>query len=112
VEPLGVWLEAARPPVRLVVPGPGGRRLLLLAADLGLLLTATARVALWDGFDLRLVGAHALGRARRLRLPADARAADAVALSTLSPPPGRRALLSGDVTLRQPIDCVVEGPVP
>lgn len=111
VEPLGVWLEVARPPVRLVVPGLGGRCLLLFAADLGILLSATARVAVWDGASLRIVGARSLARVRRVRLPADARA-DAAVMSVAPAGLPRRALASGDVTLRQPVDCVVEGFVP
>lgn len=110
VEPLGVWLEAARPPVRLVVPGPGGRRLILLASDLGTLLAGAPRVAVWDGASLRTIVARALGRARRLELRHNAPAADAL----LAPPelgPASSRLVPGDVTLRQPIDCVVEGPV-
>ena len=103
LEPLGVWLEAARPPVRLVVPGPGGRRLILLAFDLGTLLAAAPRVAVWDGAALRTIVARALGRARRVQLRNDAAAADALPAPSLVVPP--------DVTLRQPIDCVVEGPV-
>jgi hypothetical protein len=103
VEPLGVWLEAARPPVRLVVPGPGGRRLILLAFDLGTLLAAAPRVAVWDGGAIRILVARALGRARRVELAQGARAADALSAWSRAVPP--------DVTLRQPIDCVVEGPV-
>jgi hypothetical protein len=103
LEPLGVWLEAARPPVRLVVPGPGGRRLILLAFDLGTLLAAAPRVAVWDGAALRTIVARALARARRVQLRNDAAAADALPARSLVVPP--------DVTLRQPIDCVVEGPV-
>jgi len=103
VEPLGVWLEAARPPVRLILPGPGGRRLILLACDLGTLLAATPRVVVWDGAALRTIVARALGRARRVQLRLDARAADALPAGSLVALP--------DVTLRQPIDCIVEGPV-
>ena len=103
MEPLGVWLEAARPPVRLVVLGPGGRRLILLAFDLGTLLAAAPRVAVWDGAGLRILAARALGRARRVELRLDARTIDAV--------PARNRVGLPDVTLRQPIDCIVEGPV-
>lgn len=112
VEPLGVWLESARPPVRLVVPGPGGRRLILLASDLGTLLAAASRVAVWDGAALRTIAARALGRARRLELPAHAPAGEAVIPGRLGAQilPWRR-VAPRDVTLSQPIDCVVEGPV-
>jgi len=112
VEPLGVWLEAARPPVRLVVPGPGGRRLILLASDLGTLLAAAARVAVWDGAVLRTIAARALGRARRLELRNDARAGDVLTPARWGAqilPWGRVA--QRDVTLSQPIDCVVEGSI-
>ncbi len=94
-EPLGVWLEAARPPVRLVVPGPGGRRLLLFASDLGTLLALTPRVAVWDRSAVRVLATRALGRARRVALRLDAGALPA----------------RGDVSSRQPIDCVAEGPL-
>lgn len=112
VEPLGVWLEAARPPVRLVVPGPGGRRLILLASDLGTLLAAAARVAVWDGAALRTIAARALGRARRVELRNDAQAGEVLTPARW----GAQVLQWGrvaqrDVTLSQPIDCVVEGPI-
>ncbi|HEY8105046.1 MAG TPA: hypothetical protein VIE46_03005 [Gemmatimonadales bacterium] len=108
-EPLGVWLEAARPPVRLVVPGPGGRRLLLFASDLGTLLALAPRVAVWDGHVLRVIAARALARFRRLALrpePASpTRSVVAAALGRVErSPPGRR-----DAPLSQPIDCVAEG---
>ena len=112
MEPLGVWLEAARPPVRLVVPGPGGRRLILLAHDLGTLLALAPRVAVWDGDALRTIAARALGRARRLHLRLDARAADAIRAAGPEPrAPVSRFATPRDVTLRQPIDCIMEGPV-
>jgi len=94
-EPLGVWLEAARPPVRLVVPGPGGRRLLLFASDLGTLLALTPRVVVWDRSAVRVLATRALGRARRVALRLDAGALPA----------------RGDVSSGQPIDCVAEGPL-
>jgi hypothetical protein len=110
-EPLGVWLEAARPPVRLVVPGPGGRRLLLVASDLGTLLALTPRIVVWSRGSLRVIAARALGRARRLALRLDGatpgRADSAASLAGLC-----RALRPGrHVTPRQPIDCVAEGPL-
>jgi len=110
MEPLGVWLEAARPPVRLVVPGPGGRRLILLAHDLGTLLAMAPRVAVWDGEALRTIAARALGRARRLQLRLNAGTGDALRAAALEPraQPSRSGA-PGDVTLRQPIDCIVEG---
>jgi hypothetical protein len=111
-EPLGVWLEAARPPVRLVVPGPGGRRLLLFASDLGTLLALTPRVVVWDGRSLRVIAARALARARRLALGLDragpAGTPDLAGLvSRLDGGRPRR----GDVSVRQPIDCVAERPL-
>ncbi len=112
MEPLGVWLEAARPPVRLVVPGPGGRRLILLAHDLGTLLAMAPRVAVWDGKSLRTIAARALGRARRLQLRLNAGTGDAVRAASLEPRARcSQPAASGDVTLRQPIDCIVEGPI-
>jgi hypothetical protein len=112
VEPLGVWLEAARPPVRLVVPGPGGRRLVLLASDLATLLAVAARVAVWDGAALRTIAARSLGRARRLALRNGAGADDALAGAARgAPSPGLSRRAQRDVMLPQPIDCVVEGPV-
>ena len=111
-EPLGVWLEAARPPVRLVVPGPGGRRLLLFASDLGTLLALTARVVVWDRRSLRVIAARALARARRVALRLDlggpARGPDLTAFVARvgGGGPGR-----SDVSARQPIDCVAEGPL-
>ena len=111
-EPLGVWLEAARPPVRLVVPGPGGRRLLLFASDLGTLLALTPRVVVWDGRSLRVIAARALARARRVALRLDREA------SAGGPDPtGLVARLGAgwpgrsDVSVRQPIDCVAEEPL-
>jgi hypothetical protein len=110
-EPLGVWLEAARPPVRLVVPGPGGRRLLLFAADLGTLLALTPRVAVWSRRSLRVIAARALGRARRLALrldggpPGRADSADSVARLC------RTLRAAPHVAPRQPIDCLAEGPL-
>ncbi|MGE5231984.1 MAG: hypothetical protein ACM3NS_09580 [Deltaproteobacteria bacterium] len=110
-EPLGVWLEAAQPPVRLVVPGPGGRRLLLFAADLGTLLALTPRIAVWSRRSLRVIAARALGRARRVALrldgggPGRADSADSVARLC-------RTLRAAPHTApRQPIDCVAEGPL-
>jgi len=108
-EPLGVWLEAARPPVRLVVPGPGGRRLLLFASDLGTLLALAPRVAVWDGCSLRVIAARTLARFRRLSLRLDGASptrSDVVAAVARAgqSAPGRR-----DVQFPQPIDCVGEG---
>jgi hypothetical protein len=117
MEPLGVWLEAARPPVRLVVPGHGGRRLILLAYDLGTLLVLAPRVMVWDGSALRAIAARALRRARRISLPFNAGVGDAVGVAGTYPVPmSLQAPCSGppapsDLTLRQPIDCVMEGPV-
>jgi hypothetical protein len=93
------------------VPGPGGRRLLLFASDLGTLLALTPRVVVWSRRSLRVIAARALGRARRLALGLDSTA------------PGRTdpaASLAGlccalraerHVARRQPIDCVAEGPL-
>jgi hypothetical protein len=110
-EPLGVWLEAARPPVRLVVPGPGGRRLLLFASDLGTLLALTPRIVVWSRRSLRIIAARALGRARRLSLGLDGCAAGrpypAASVACLC----RALSTGGDVAPRQPIDCVAEGPL-
>jgi hypothetical protein len=110
-EPLGVWLEAASPPVRLVVPGPGGRRLLLFAADLGTLLALTPRIVVWSRSSPRIIAARALGRARRLNLPpaggAPGQRAAAASVAGLC-----RALRAGaDLPPRQPIDCVPEAPL-
>lgn len=99
-EPLGVWLEAARPPVRLVVPGPGGRRLLLFGSDLGMLLALTPRIVVWSRRSLRVIAARALGRARRLAL-----GLDGAGLC-------RALYAERHVAPRQPIDCVAEGPLP
>jgi hypothetical protein len=109
IEPLGVWLEAARPPVRVVVPGPGGRRLLLLASDLGTLLALTPRVAVWDRWSVRVLAARPLARARRLVLREAGSAPPDLArvVARLCPP----SVGPGDVSLRQPIDCVTEGPL-
>jgi hypothetical protein len=108
-EPLGVWLEAARPPVRLVVPGPGGRRLLLFASDLGTLLVLAPRVAVWDGHALRVMAARSLARSRRLALglkpAAPIRCFVAAALGRGERSPAGRQT----VPLSQPIDCVAEG---
>lgn len=110
-EPLGVWLEAARPPVRLVVPGPGGRRLLLFASDLGTLLALTPRIAVWSRHSVRVIAARALGRARRLALRLDG-AAPGGADHAASPGGLCRALCAErHVAPRQPIDCVAEGPL-
>jgi len=96
----------------LIVPGPGGRRLILLAHDLGILLAMAPRVAVWDGEALRIIAARALGRTRRLHLRLNAGMGDALRAAGLEPraPPSRPGA-PGDVTLRQPIDCIVEGPV-
>jgi hypothetical protein len=110
-EPLGVWLEAAQPPVRLVVPGPGGRRLLLFAADLGTLLALTPRIAVWSRRSVRVIAARALGRARRLALrldggaPGRADSADSVARLC------RTFRAAPQMAPRQPIDCIAEGPL-
>ncbi|HEY6948038.1 MAG TPA: hypothetical protein VI297_04395 [Gemmatimonadales bacterium] len=110
-EPLGVWLEAARPPVRLVVPGPGGRRLLLFGSDLGMLLALTPRIAVWSRCSLRVIAARALGRARRLALRLDG-SMPGLADSTASLAGLCRALRAErHVAPRQPIDCVAEGPL-
>jgi len=109
LEPLGAWLEAARPPVRLVMPGLGGRRLILLAHDLGTLLALTPRVAVWDGLRLRTIAARALRSARRIQLRPDARAGEAARVAVHCPPVVSRT--PGDLTLPQPIDCVMEGPI-
>lgn len=108
-EPLGVWLEAARPPVRLVVPGPGGRRLLLFGSDLGMLLALTPRIVVWSRCSLRVIAARALGRARRLALDGAApdRADSAASLAGLC----RALRAERHVAPRQPIDCVAEGPL-
>jgi len=111
-EPLGVWLEAARPPVRLVVPGPGGRRLLLFASDLGTLLALTPRVVVWDRRSLRVIAARALARARRVALRLDREpSAGGPDLDGLGARLGADGPGGSDVSVRQPIDCVAEEPL-